>query len=88
MTKTTTRQVREEAINRAIEKDWHVASEGTDYVACVIAWSKLPEANWCRVLTICDGEHQVETVACRPTVETSGYVTDHLADFKLTHQTS
>ena len=85
---TKTQQIREEAINAAIDMHWHVASEGTDHVACVIAWSKDPAANWCRVRTICDGEYQTETVRCTPTVVGSGYVTDHLADFKLTTQGS
>ena len=83
---TKTQQIREEAINAAIDMHWHVASEGTDHVACVIAWPKDPAANWCRVRTICDGEYQTETVRCTPTVVGSGYVTDHLVDFKLTTQ--
>tara|TARA_R100001086_G_scaffold1071_1_gene618 strand:+ start:1571 stop:1831 length:261 start_codon:yes stop_codon:yes gene_type:complete len=83
---TTTKQIREEAINSAIEKDWHVASEGTDFTACVIAWHKDPATNWCRVLTVVDGQYQTETIRCTPTVVGSGYVTDHLNDFKLTTQ--
>ena len=39
-------------------------------------------------MTIVDGEYQSETVRCNPTVMASGYVSEHLKDFKLTTQKS
>ena len=82
--------LRQSAIQSARAMEWMVCSEGTDYTACVIAWSKGPGTNnglltnWCRVMTIVDGEYHVETVRCTPTVMGSSYVSEHLKDFKLT----
>ena len=90
--KPTTKEVAEQAIQSARDMEWMVCSAGSDYTACVIAWSKAPGTdnglltNWCRVMTIVDGEYQIETVRCKPTVMASGYVSEHLKDFKLTTQ--
>ena len=81
--KPTPKQIRDEAINAATNLGWHVTDEGTDYVACVIAWHPDKSTNWCRVMTIADGEYTSETVICQPTVVGSGYVTEHLKDFNL-----
>ena len=92
--KATTTELQQSAIQSARDMEWMVCSEGTDYTACVIAWSKAPGTNnglltnWCRVMTIVDGEYHVETVRCNPTVMASGYITEHLKDFKLTTQAS
>ena len=88
----TTKELQNHAIQSARDMEWMVCSEGTEYTACVIAWSKGPgtnnglATNWCRVMTIVDGEYQSETVRCTPTVMASGYVSEHLKDFKLTTQ--
>ena len=88
----STTELKEAAIQSARDMEWMVCSEGTEYTACVIAWSKAPGTdnglltNWCRVMTIVDGEYQIETVRCKPTVMASGYVSEHLKDFKLTTQ--
>ena len=90
----TTKELQEQAIQSARDMEWMVCSAGTDYTACVIAWSKAPGTdnglltNWCRVMTIVDGECMAETVRCTPNVTASGYVTEHLRDFKLTTQAS
>ena len=90
--KPTTKELQQSAIQSARDMEWMVCSEGTEYTACVIAWSKGPGTNnglltnWCRVMTIVDGEYQTETVRCSPTVMASGYITDHLADYKLHQQ--
>lgn len=88
----TTTELKDQAINAAKAMEWMVCSEGTEYTACVIAWSKGDgtmnglTTNWCRVMTIVDGECYVDTVRCNPTVLGSGYVTEHLTEFKLTTQ--
>ena len=88
----TTKEIQQSAIQSARDMEWMVCSEGTEYTACVIAWSKGEgtsnglTTNWCRVMTIVDGVYHVETVRCNPTVLGSGYVTEHLADFKLNQQ--
>ncbi len=85
----TTKELQSQAIEAAKAMEWMVCSEGTDYTACVIAWSKGPgtnnglATNWCRVMTIVDGQALTETVRCNPTVMASGYISEHLADFKL-----
>ena len=88
----TTTELKDQAINAAKAMGWMVCSEGTEYNACVTAWSKGEgtmnglTTNWCRVMTIVDGECYVDTVRCNPTVLGSGYVTEHLTEFKLTTQ--
>ena len=77
---TTTKELQQQAIQSARDMQWMVCTEGNDYTACVIAWSKGPGTknglltNWCRVMTIIDGIAQTETVTCEPTVMDSGYV--------------
>ena len=90
---TTTNELQQQAIQSARNMQWMVCTEGNDYTACVIAWSKGPGTknglltNWCRVMTIIDGIAQTETVTCEPTVMDSGYVSNHLKYFKLNTQT-
>ncbi len=85
----TTTELKDHAIQSARNMEWMVCSEGTEYTACVIAWSKGPgtnnglATNWCRVMTIVDGQAITETVRCNPTVMASSYISEHLADFKL-----
>lgn len=96
---TTTRELQESAIQAARNCKWMVCSEGNDYAACVIAWSKGPgtknglATNWCRVMTIVDGVAQTEQVSmpevyksCVATVMNSGYVSKRLEQFKLNTQ--
>jgi len=92
----TTKELQEQAIQAARKKEWMVCTEGNDYAACVIAWSKAPgtenglATNWCRVMTIIDGIAQTEYVYmthyyqdANATVMGSGYVTERLNLFKL-----
>ena len=92
----TTKELQEQAIQAARKKEWMVCTEGNDYAACVIAWSKAPgtenglATNWCRVMTIIDGIAHTETVKMphhyqdvKATVMSSGYVTERLNLFKL-----
>jgi hypothetical protein len=92
----TTKELQDQAIRAARKKEWMVCTEGNDYSACVIAWSKAPgtenglATNWCRVMTIIDGIAQTETVKmthyyqdANATVMGSGYVSKRLKLFKL-----
>lgn len=85
----TTKEVQQQLVEAARAMHWMVCAAGTDYTACVIAWSKGETTqnglltNWCRVAHIVDGKYEVETVRCDPSVMASGYVTDHLSDYKL-----
>ena len=96
---TTTRELQESAIQAARDYKWMVCSEGNDYAACVIAWSKGPgtkdglATNWCTVMTIIDGVSQTEQVSmpkfykdANATVMNSGYVSKRLQQFKLNTQ--
>ena len=93
---STTKELQDQAIQAARKKEWMVCTEGNDYTACVIAWSKAAgtknglATNWCRVMTIIDGVAQTETVKMShhyqnvdATVMGSGYVTERLKLFKL-----
>lgn len=95
----TTKELQDHAIQAARDLDWIVCSEGNDYAACVIAWSKRPgtqngsATNWCRVMTIIDGIAQTEQVSMpevygssAATVMNSGYVSKRLEQFKLNTQ--
>jgi hypothetical protein len=91
--KMTTKEMQNNAIQAARKHEWMVCTEGDDRVACVIAWSRQPGTNWCRVLTIVDGVGKVETVHLpkyykdpNATVVGSDYVGEHLNLFKLTTQ--
>jgi len=92
----TTKELQDQAIQAARKKEWMVCTEGNDYAACVIAWSKAPDTenglatNWCRVMTIIDGIAHTETVKMphhyqdvKATVMGSGYVTERLNLFKI-----
>jgi len=92
----TTKELQDQAVQAATKLNWNVVSEGNDYSACVIAWSKAPgtedglATNWCRVMTIIDGMAQTETVKmthyyqnANATVVGSRYVFKRLRLFKL-----
>tara|TARA_R110002020_G_C16305401_1_gene773435 strand:+ start:2311 stop:2604 length:294 start_codon:yes stop_codon:yes gene_type:complete len=92
----TTKEQQDQAIQAARKLGWMVSTEGNDYAACVVAWSKAAgtkrgkATNWCRVMTIVDGMAQTETVKMPhyyqdvdATVMGSGYVTELLRLFKL-----
>lgn len=88
-TKQTTKEVQQQLVEAARNMHWMVCAAGTEHVACVIAWSKEEGTknglltNWCRVAHIVDGKYDVETVQCKPTVMSSGYITEHLKDYTL-----
>ena len=89
----TTKEAFRKALQAARKHEWMVCAEGDDRVACVIAWSRQPGTNWCRVLTIIDGVGKVETVHLpkyykdpNATVMGSDYVKEHLKLFKLNTQ--
>ena len=88
-TQQTTKEVQQQLVEAARNMHWMVCAAGTDYTACVIAWSKSEGTknglltNWCRVAHIVDGKYDVETVRCNPSVMSSGYITEHLQDYTL-----
>ena len=92
----TTKELQDQAIQAARKLGWMVSTEGNDYAACVVAWSKAAgtkrgkATNWCRVMTIIDVVAQTETVKMShhyqnvdATVMGSGYVTELFKLFKL-----
>ena len=92
----TTKELQDQAIQAARKLGWMVSTEGNDYAAMVVAWSKAAgtkrgkATNWCRVMTIVDGMAQTDTVKMphyyqdvNATVMGSGYVTELLRLFKL-----
>ena len=88
-----TKEIQEQAIEAARKFKWMVCTEGDDHTACVIAWSRQPGTNWCRVLTLVDGVGELETVHMpkhykdfNATVMGSGYVKERLDLFKLNTQ--
>ena len=88
----TTKELHDKAIQAARDMNWTVCSEGNDYTACVIAWSRGEGTNnglltnWCRVMTIVDGVAETVSEQCLPTVHESVYVSKTLETFKLNTQ--
>lgn len=79
---TTTQELQQQAIQSARDHEWMVCSEGTKDAACVIAWHRSRQTNWCRVMTIVDGIAETKTEYCCPNVWDSGFVSKHLETFK------
>ena len=88
----TTKELQDQAIQAARDMNWMVCTEGNDYAAMVIAWSRGSGTNnglltnWCRVMTIIDGVAETVSEQCLPTVTQSGYVSKTLETFKLNTQ--
>jgi hypothetical protein len=85
-THPSTKQLQEQAILAARDKEWMVLSAGDDYKAIVIAYPRNRETNWYREMIIVDGQAETKTVRVPTNVWDDVQIKVKLNNFKLTQQ--
>ena len=85
-THPSTKQLQEQAILAARDKEWMVLSAGDDYKAIVIAYPRNRETNWYREMIIVDGQSETKTVRVPTNVWDDVQLKVKLNNFKLTQQ--